>query len=112
MAWITPDGHEIWGVSISNSPASRWEIIKDGKSGTTKLQPLELTACPPGVLPWQSTHGYEVTHNGWILGPTQKRLLWLPHRWRSSEEDRKWGGQFLWLFHPGLPEIVILEFFN
>ena len=111
-AWSTVDGREIWGVSRSGSSAHRWEVIEDGESGTTKLQPLGLTACPPGVLPWQSSRGYEVTHDGWILSPTQKRLLWLPHRWRSDERYRKWGERFLGLLHSGLPEVVILEFLD
>ena len=109
-AWLTPDGCEIWGASDSDSPACRWEVIEDGESDTIELQPLTAAACPPGVIPWQSSRGYEVTHDGWILSPTQKRLLWLPHRWRSVERDRRWGGRFLGLFHPGLPDVVILEF--
>ena len=72
-----------------------WEVIEDDESSATRVQPLKITACQPGALPWQSSRGYEVTHDGWILSPTQKRLLWLPHRWRSDEEDRKWGGAFL-----------------
>ena len=111
-AWFTPDGREIWGASHSDSPERRWEVIEDGESGSTELQPLGWTACPPGILPWQSSCGYEVTHDGWVLGPTQKRLLWLPHRWRSAERDRKWGGRFLGLFHCGLPDVVIFEFFD
>ena len=111
-AWPTPDGREIWGVSNSDSPARRWRVIEDGEPGATRLQPLGLTACPPGVLPWQSSHGYEVTHDGWILSPTQKRLLWLPHRWRSLARHRRWGGRFLGLFNRGLPDVVILEFLD
>ena len=111
-AWPTTDGREIWGASVSGSPVCRWGVIEDGESGTTKLQPLMMTACPPGVLPWRSSRGYEVTHDGWILSPTKKRLLWLPHRWRSDERYRKWGERFLGLLHSGLPEVVILEFLD
>ena len=88
-----------------------WKIIKDNESGITELQPLEKAACPPGVLPWRSSHGYQVTDGGWILSPTKKQLLWLPHSWRSHEKLRTWSGQFLGLQHIELPEIVILEFF-
>ena len=110
--WSTPDGREIWGAPYSDSPSCGWEVIEDRESGTTRLQPLEMTACPPGALPWLSSRGYEVTYDGWILSPTQRRLLWLPHRWRSVERDRKWEGRFLGLFHRGLPEVVILEFLD
>ena len=110
-AWLTPDGREIWGTSYLNpSVRGGWEVIEDGESDTTKLRPLVATTCPPGVFPWQSPHGYEVTHDGWVLSPTQKRLLWLPRRWRSVAQYRTWGGRFLGLFHPGIPEVVILEF--
>ena len=115
MEWacFTPDGREIWGTFfLDSSVRGGWEVIEDGGSNTTKLQPLPATACPLGVIPWQSSRGYEVTHDGWILSPTQKRLLWLPHRWRSVEEARKWGGRFLGLFRRDLPEVVILEFLD
>ena len=111
-AWFTPDRREIWGFSFSNSPLHRWEVVEDGESDTTRLQLLTATACPPGGFPWQSSHGYEVTRGGWVLSPTQKRLLWLPHPWRSVARYRTWGGRFLGLFHSSLPEVVILEFLD
>ena len=113
-SWFTLDGSEIWGVSYENSPVNRWKIMKDSNSGIIGMQPLALktTVCPPGVLPWQSTLGFEVTDDGWILSHTQKRLLWLPHFWRSAKEHRTWDGHFLGLEHPELSEIVILKFFE
>ena len=111
-AWFTPDGREIWGSPYSHPAVHRWEVVEDGESDTIKLQPLTAAAYPPGVIPWQSSLGYEVTHDGWILSPTQKRLLWLPHHWRSSKWYMTWGGRFLGLFHRGLPEVVILEFLD
>ena len=112
LDWVnfTPDGCEICFVSYDKTSADRWKIIEDSESGTTKLQPLGMTECPPGVLPWQSSSGYVVTDGGWILGPTQKRLLWLPHHWRSHEAFRTWSGQFLGLGNSELPEPVILQF--
>jgi hypothetical protein len=109
---FSPDGHEIWGVYYQNPSVDRWEIIEDGESNTTQLQPLGTTTCPPGVLPWKSFCGYEVTHDWWVLSPTKKRLLWLPHHWRAEEDYRTWSGQFLGLQHNELPEVVILEFFE
>ena len=87
-----------------------WKIIRDSKSSTNELEPLEATMSLPEVFPWQSCLGYEVTRNGWVLSPTKKRLLWLPHHWRSTEKYTTWNGQFLGLIHEGLPEPVILEF--
>ena len=85
-----------------------WEVIKDDKSGGMELKRLEQSY-PSGTLPWESPHGYEVTDDGWVLSPTRKRLLWLPHRWRSYRQHRVWNGRFLGLSHR-LSEVVILEF--
>ena len=110
--WFTPDGREIWCRSDAQTPsANRWTIV-EGEPGTVKLRPMGMTACPPGVPPWQSSRGYRVTEDGWILSRTQQRLLWLPHRWRSVESNRTWRGRFLGLLHRELPEVVILEFLN
>ena len=111
--WFTPDGREIWrtGSPIRPSPLGL-RIIDEGKSGIIKLQPLEGTELPPGGLPWRSSRGFEVTDDGWILSSTQKRLLWLPHGWRSGERSRRWTGRFLGLGHAELNEPVILEFFE
>ena len=108
LLWFTQDGHEVW--MFSSSEKWGWEIIKGDKSGSMELKPLEETSCPSGMFLWQSHHGYEVTDDGWVLSPTQKRLLWLPHRWREDRKEyRLWSGRFLGLSHK-LSEVVILEF--
>ena len=107
--FIALDKGEMWCAKWEES-VEGWKIIEDCKSGTAKLEPLEVTACPPQVFQWQSWCGYEVTEDGWVLNSTQKRLLWLPHHWRSKEEFRAWSKQFLCLGHMELPETVILEF--
>ena len=110
IPWFTPDGRQIWGTPGEDlTRAAGWQIIEDSESGVTKLQPLEPTTSQEP--PWQSSRGYRVTDDGWILSSTQRRLLWLPHRWRSGDiRDRRWNGRFLGLLHGELPEIVILEF--
>ena len=110
-SWFTPNGCEIWAGCCKDSPVARWQIVEGGESGI-QLQPLEVTACPPSVFPWQSFCGYKVTDDGWVLSPTQKRLLWLPHHWRSVKEFWTWSGRFLGLKNSELPEVVILEFFE
>ena len=107
--WFTPDGRGVWGKGYLDF-MDRWEIVQDDESGTTKLQPPGRTAPPPGVFPWQSSHGYEATDGGWVLSPTRKRILWVPHEWRLSCGTRAtWGGRFLGLGDSSLPEVVILE---
>ena len=103
---FTPDGCEVWVVNPSSMEG--WATVGDEGTGLIRLEPLESTACPPGVVPWRSSRGHYV-HDGWILNSAQERILWLPHRWRSGESDREWGGRFLGLLHRELPEAVILE---
>ena len=106
---FTQDGREVW--TFGRVGHKGWEIIKDDESGGMELKPLKKTP-RPSDLPWESHHGYEVTDDGWVLSPTRKRLLWLPHRWRSDwKECRLWSGRFLGLSHR-LSEVVILEFFE
>ena len=102
------DGHHIWDKQHHLG----WEIIEDSKSGTVELKPLGHTTHVSELFPFHSSRGYEVTDDGWVLNPTQERLLWLPHRWRSSWMDRTWGGRFLALLHGQLSNVVILEFFE
>ena len=105
---FTQDGREIW--TWDDLEYVGWEIIKDDESGGMELKPLEETSRPSGMPPWQSHHGYEVTDDGWVLSPTRKRLLWLPHRWREDRKECKlWSRRFLGLSHR-LSEVVILEF--
>ena len=106
---FTKDGHQLW-ILRTDSLANGWRIVQDIRSGRGELEPMAPTvARPPGVFPWKSTRGYKVTDDGWVLSPTQKRLFWLPHHWRSAEQYRTWSGRFLGLLHE-LPEAVILEF--
>ena len=111
--WFTRDGREVWMVLRYpgfGSQEKGWEIIEGGISGAMELKPLEETLYPSRTFLWDSIRGYKVTGDGWVLSPTQKRLLWLPHRWRSDQEQhRRWSGRFLGLSH-GLSEVVILEF--
>ena len=101
------DGHQIWDKRKDLG----WEIVED-RSGTLELKSLDQTARPPGLFPFHSSRGYEVTEDGWVLSPARERLLWLPYRWRSRWTDRTWGGRFLALLHHPLSDVVILEFFE
>ena len=87
-----------------------WKIVEKRGSGRIRLEPKDENLPPLGLFPWESRLGYEVTGDGWVLSATRKRLLWLPHRWRSKAWQRAWGGRFLGLLQGELSEIVILEF--
>ena len=106
--FFTPDGHEVWCQHAEGCEG--WAIVKDIGSDTTKLECLDPTRSPSGGLPWQSSYGYQVTADGWMLNPSGRRLLWLPYHWRSTGwGDRIWSGQFLAFLHCGLLDTVILE---
>ena len=108
--WFSQDNFEVWCRGGSNWCG--WTIIEGDKPGHIKLDPIGPGILPSGGFPWQSSHGYEVTLDGWVLSPSKKRLLWLPHSWRSDQQDRRWDGQFLELIHCTLPEAVILKFYE
>ena len=109
--WVafTQDGHEVWTFSTLFG-LKGWEIVEDNGSGPIRLEPRDRDVYPSGALPFVSPRGYEVTGDGWVLSVTQKRLLWLPHHWRSQAWQVAWSGQFLGLLHGELSEVVILEF--
>ena len=107
---FTQDGHEVWAAN-KPSPGEYCEIIKDNESGVMQLKLQEIKPSSKVVFR-ESPCGYKITDDWWVLSPTQKRFLWLPHHWRSGEWDRTWGRQFLGLLHYELPEAIILEFFE
>ena len=102
--WFTPSGDEVWGEK--SSIMQGWKIIED--CGIVKLEPLHSLS----RLPWESSCGYKVTDDGWVLNSTQRKLLWLPHPWRSMRKSRKWSRRFLGLGDGRLQEVIILEFFE
>ena len=110
--WLrfTRDGREVRIFSEHFIVGSGWGIVKDSESGAMELNPREKTVHPSGIFFWQSPDGYKVTHDGWVLNSAQKRLLWLPHRWRSDKGHRTWSGPFLGLSQEALSELVILQF--
>ena len=108
---FSQDGREVWAGY--NFFAEEWEeckIIEDSESGAVELH-LQGTPGPEHGVFRESSSGHAVTDSGWVLSPSQKRLLWLPHRWRTDFEwNRAWGGRFLGLLHGELSKAVVLEF--
>ena len=106
---FTQDGCEVWAWHDIHS--EKWEqckITEDGESGAIELK-FQSIPCPPRGFFRESPRGYTVTDDWWVLSPSQKRLLWLPHRWRSDGWCRAWGGRFLGLLSGELSEVAILE---
>ena len=104
---FTLDGREIW--CDADEGVDRWEIAEDSSSGIIRLDYLGPAEGPPGGFPWQSSCGYKITDDGWILTSGGKRLVWLPHHWRSDKRERAWSGKFFVLLRGELPEAVVLE---
>ena len=107
IPWITRDGCEVWDAY--GYPDKGWKIIKDGKSRIVGLERLPENALPSEGYPWTSSHGHDVTKDGWIFNSRKERLLWLPHRWRKDKWSWKWDGRFFGLLDNELPEPVIIE---
>ena len=106
---FTRGGHKIWTGFYGIECGKECKIIEDSESGAIELK-LQDNFSPCSEVFRESSSGYTVTDDWWVLSPSQKRLLWLPHRWRSGEGNREWGGQFLGLLDGELSEVVILEF--
>ena len=105
---FSPDGHWIQDADDH----SMWEIFEDSRSGAIELKPPGQAVYLPELFPFDSTCGYKVTDDRWVLSPTHEQLLWLPQHWRSNWRNRIWNRQFLGLTHDELSDVVILEFFE
>ncbi|KAF9644716.1 hypothetical protein BDM02DRAFT_876650 [Thelephora ganbajun] len=107
--WFTSDGCQVRCITYEGE-ADGFTIVEDSESGLIKLEHLGPTNQPLNTPPWLSSRGYQIMDDGWILGVSGKRLLWLPPLWRPSDATcRVWSGRFLALLHRQLPEAVILE---
>ena len=104
--WFLPDSHDIGLVPDGN----RGEVLIINTQGTV-LKKMTLGDIEYGQwgCPYGSSRGYKFTNDGWVIGPSGKRLLMLPPHWQADPEGRVWSGQFLALLHGALPELVILE---
>ena len=104
--WFLPESHSVGWVADGNKGEVRRITTRDTLDYTVPIGDIERGqwGCPHG-----SSHGYQVTNDGWIISPSGRRLLMLPPPWRSDMVRRMWNGRFLALLHGALPEPVILE---
>ena len=99
---FAPDGYTI---RCEEDPHF-WRIIEATERDTIEIRSSIELYPPVGVtLPWQSPRGYRITDDGWVLSPTQKRLLWMLPHWRTLETRRTWSGRFLGLSQGGLSDL-------
>jgi WD40 repeat protein len=113
LASVRAEGHMV-GFSRRGVEGGVWCATADGDVGEwvfsgSALIPVRRNPAEQQGFPWQSSRGYQVTDDGWIINSRGKRLLWLPHRWQSGWMARRWDEHFLALLHGGLPEPVILD---
>jgi WD40 repeat protein len=86
------------------------EIAKGDGPNAIKLKQLRMVQQPQSDFPWCSPCGYQVTHDGWILSPSGKLLLWLPrHLQQDYITQRKWNKRFLVIWNQNMPEPCILK---
>ena len=97
----------VW-CARADGDVDEWDI--SGAFGSTFPVPIHRKPDgPQEAFPWQSSRGYQVTDDGWIISSGGKRLLWLPHHWRSGSMTRRWSEHLLALSHGELPAPVVLE---
>ena len=105
---LSQSSQSVW-CATADGDLDEWEIPEGGGGG--RIFPVGMyhnLVGPQGELPWQSSRGYQVTDEGWIINSSGKRLLWLPHHWRSGCMARKWSENLLALLQGELPAPVIL----
>ena len=107
---FTRDGREVWTGNNIGGYGEECEIIEDSESGAIELKLRRVHGRRQNGVFLESPRGYTVTNDWWVLSPSKKRLLWLPHRWRSDRLRRTWGGRFVGLLDGELSEVVVLEF--
>ena len=102
------DGNKLWCIRDGGMGES--EVLGVGMRGLYRHNiDFGYIKHSPEGCPWESSYGYQVTDDWWIIGPGGKRLLMLPPTWRSGPLRRLWKGRFLALLHHQIPEPVILE---
>ena len=109
MARFSLDGLKIWCAEDSGRAEVRGVTPWDPTEWETyKVDTVDIKHSLEGC-PWESSHGYRITDDWWILGPDGKRLLMLPPPWRSEPLRRVWKGRFLGLLHHEIQGPIILE---
>ena len=110
MPWFTPDGRQVWCFGHCERG---WTIVEGEEPDLVELSPMKQDELPSGASPRRSSLGYAITVGGWVVSPARKRLLWLPHSWRTNwMMDLTWGGRYLGLSQHALPEAVIMELYE
>ena len=94
---FTPSGHVVWyAKEDTRVKVNQWEVVEGNGSNTFQLKELLEDMEPLQGFPWHSPDGYQVTSDGWILCPSGKWLIWLPHHWKpDAKMQRQWSGRFL-----------------
>ena len=105
IPWFAPGGDGVW-CAIGGSRAVVWALTGDSLDHKMVVDDLEHEL---GECPWRSSHGYQVTNEGWVLGLDGKRLLMLPPPWQSDPAHRVWNGKFLALLHATLTKAVVIQ---
>ena len=103
---FTPAGHEIW-CADNDRNVEWWEIIKEDESNTIRLKSFDKKENLS--LPFISSHGHQVTSDGWVCSSSGKRLLWLPKHWLPGNDYMLWHNKLLAMWNSSLLEPIILE---
>jgi len=124
---FSPDGRQLWVSYVytkddvyegdvscladGEAPEEGLEIVEDEETEEFTFVPLPGDARPPDY-PWKSSEGYKIDGVAiqWVLDRDERRLLWLPPHWRTTNEKTwRWNGDFLVLRKGMLPEPVIIQ---
>jgi len=102
-------GHEVW-CATTNGQVDQWAIVKEDGSNTTKLKQVWKNERPKSGFPWHSPSNYQVTNDGWVLGPSGDQLFWLPSHWRPEKKLQKcWSRKFLAVWNRDSVKPIVLK---
>jgi len=113
---FSPDGRQLWFLlgetpvrASDPSHCATLHTTKDWRSAEVTWEFLEDIWSQDSCFP---PPGYRIRlGSGWVEGPGDKKLLWLPPSWRTeSMIEAMWNGNFLALVSYCHPEPIIIEF--
>lgn len=109
LSGFTSSGNEVWCATMSGQ-VDKWTIMQKDGSNTIKLKQLWNNKKPKSGFPWHSPCDYQVTNDGWVLGPGGNQLFWLPSHWRPEKKLQKcWSRKFLAVWNKDSVKPVVLK---
>ena len=112
-------GHQLWAMDCNSNyyfvvleELENWNSVE---KGSDRWITKKITEGDPEngflLFNWSPFEHSCKLNSGWVVDFQDRKLLWLPHSWRSSQwRDTRWNGNFLALVQSILQEPIIIKF--